>query len=227
MFDWSPTSSNTCDWIMHFGTGIINTPADSSVTEAKLGSVAVTQAKIGNEAVNEAKMQISNAGTNGQFLSKQSGDTGGLTWADAGGGGKLLQIVANETTSSISTTNYTTPQATGFTTAITPSATSSKILIMLSGGRRDQTDGDCRMGLYLYYDVGGAGYNSVTGGVDKIVTTSDNTADHSVNWLLSPNTTSAVTIQPYFLRDHASGTETIYFNNSGGRTQMHLLEIGA
>ena len=34
-------------------------------------------------------MNISNAGTNGQFLSKQSGNTGGMTWADvpAGVGG--------------------------------------------------------------------------------------------------------------------------------------------
>ena len=45
----------------------------------------VSQAKIQNEAINEAKMQISNAGSNGQFLSKQSGNTGGLTWAAAGG----------------------------------------------------------------------------------------------------------------------------------------------
>ena len=44
---------------------------------------AVTIAELGDQAVSEAKMQISNAGTNGQFLSKQSGNTGGLTWADA------------------------------------------------------------------------------------------------------------------------------------------------
>ena len=35
-------------------------------------------------SVNEAKMQISNAPTNGYFLSAQSGNTGGLTWAQAG-----------------------------------------------------------------------------------------------------------------------------------------------
>jgi hypothetical protein len=34
-----------------------------------------------DEAVTEAKLAISNAGTNGQFLSKQSGNPGGLTWA--------------------------------------------------------------------------------------------------------------------------------------------------
>ena len=38
VFDWSPTSSNTCDWILHFGTGLITTPADGSVTLAKLSA---------------------------------------------------------------------------------------------------------------------------------------------------------------------------------------------
>ena len=30
----------------------------------------------------EGGLKISNAGTNGQYLQKQSGNTGGLTWAD-------------------------------------------------------------------------------------------------------------------------------------------------
>ena len=44
----------------------------------------IAQANIADEAINEAKVQISNAGSNGEFLSKQSGNTGGLTWAAAG-----------------------------------------------------------------------------------------------------------------------------------------------
>ena len=39
--------------------------------------------------VDESMMNISNAGTNGQFLQKQSGNTGGLTWASMPGGGGL------------------------------------------------------------------------------------------------------------------------------------------
>ena len=58
--------------------------AANSITVSEITDDAVTQAKIADEAVDEARMQISNAGTNGQFLSKQSGNTGGLTWADAG-----------------------------------------------------------------------------------------------------------------------------------------------
>ena len=57
---------------------------DDAITSAKIADDAVVQAAIADDAVDEARMQISNAGTNGQFLSKQSGNTGGLTWADAG-----------------------------------------------------------------------------------------------------------------------------------------------
>ena len=36
-----------------------------------------------DDTADEAKLKVSNAGTNGQFLQKQSGNTGGLTWAAA------------------------------------------------------------------------------------------------------------------------------------------------
>ena len=37
-----------------------------------------------SQSVDEDNLHISNAGSNGQFLSKQSGNAGGLTWASAG-----------------------------------------------------------------------------------------------------------------------------------------------
>ena len=55
--------------------------ADDAITSALIADDAVVQAAIADEAVDEARLQISNAGTNGQFLSKQSGNAGGLTWA--------------------------------------------------------------------------------------------------------------------------------------------------
>ena len=58
---------------------------DGSVDTAHIADANVTQGKIADQAINEAKMQISNAPTNGYFLSAQSGNTGGLTWATAGG----------------------------------------------------------------------------------------------------------------------------------------------
>ena len=58
---------------------------DGTIATADIANVNVTQGKIADQAINEAKMQISNAPTNGYFLSAQSGNTGGLTWASAGG----------------------------------------------------------------------------------------------------------------------------------------------
>ena len=61
----------------------------NAVGESEIITDAVTLSKIADDAVDEARLQISNAGTNGQYLQKQSGNTGGLTWANvpAGVGG--------------------------------------------------------------------------------------------------------------------------------------------
>ena len=55
-----------------------------ALTKISTGGVkddAASQAKIADEAIDEARLQVSNAGSNGQFLQKQSGNSGGLTWA--------------------------------------------------------------------------------------------------------------------------------------------------
>ena len=67
---------------------------DGSIDTAHIADANVTQGKIADQAINEAKMQISNAPTNGYMLTAQSGNTGGLTWAEAGGGAwNLLSTV--------------------------------------------------------------------------------------------------------------------------------------
>jgi len=50
----------------------IGTPSDNTVNENKLTS----------DSVSEAKLKVSNSPVNGYFLSAQSGNTGGLTWAE-------------------------------------------------------------------------------------------------------------------------------------------------
>jgi len=47
------------------------------------GSGALT---IADNVVDEANLKVSNSPTNGYFLAAQSGNTGGLTWQEAGGG---------------------------------------------------------------------------------------------------------------------------------------------
>ena len=71
--------------------------ADDAIVAAAIADDAVVQAAIADEAIDEARMQISNAGTNGQVLSKQSGDTGGLTWATVGGAYDEWSIISGAT----------------------------------------------------------------------------------------------------------------------------------
>ena len=51
------------------------------VTTAIINNGAVNASKILDNVVSEAKLNVSNSPTNGYFLSAQSGNTGGLTWA--------------------------------------------------------------------------------------------------------------------------------------------------
>ena len=101
---------------------------DGSVDTAHIADVNVTQAKIADQAINEAKMQISNGPTNGYALTAQSGNTGGLTWAEIGGG-KILQVIQGTDTTELSTTS-TSLVDTGLSVNITPSSSSNKILVL-------------------------------------------------------------------------------------------------
>ena len=85
VFSSSLASTDVINFILVLGNvNDIGVVSDDTISAAKIQTDAVSQAKIADEAIDEARMQISNAGSNGQFLSKQSGNTGGLTWADAG-----------------------------------------------------------------------------------------------------------------------------------------------
>ena len=75
---------------------------DGSIDTAHIADLNVTQAKIANEAINEAKLQVSNSPVNGYMLTAQSGNTGGLTWAEApSGGGFSLGSALSGTTPTI------------------------------------------------------------------------------------------------------------------------------
>ena len=99
-----PSSTGTL--LTSVGTSNID---DDAVTEAKLANaintaIAANTAKttnathtgevtgstaltIADNVVDEANLKVSNSPTDGYFLSAQSGNTGGLTWAAASGGG--------------------------------------------------------------------------------------------------------------------------------------------
>ena len=55
-FGTAVAGTSTCDFVLHYGVGLITAPSDGTVTEAKIGTGAVTEAKIGTGAVTSAKL---------------------------------------------------------------------------------------------------------------------------------------------------------------------------
>ena len=113
-FDTTVSGSDTCDWILHYGIGLITTVADGAITEAKLGNGAVTNAKLANSSIT----------INGSAVS--------LGGSATIGGGKIGQVVNTTKTNTFSTTSGTYVDVTDLSASITPSSASSKIYVILS-----------------------------------------------------------------------------------------------
>ena len=60
---------------------IANLLHDETIDSDHYVDGSIDLAHMSSESVDEDNLHISNSGSNGEFLSKQSGDAGGLTWA--------------------------------------------------------------------------------------------------------------------------------------------------
>lgn len=152
---------------------------------------------------------------------------GDSSWA-AAGGGKVLQVVAATHGTQVTNTSSTLAD-TGLTAALTPAATSSKILVYggMNGCRKDGSTG---LGLALCQDIGGAGYSCFQntfeglGGYDAGSGT-EMFGGVTFGALQSPSTTSEVTYKVQLKSTLNAGTA--YTNGSNAISWMILVEIGA
>ena len=81
---------------------ITNASPNATHTGEVTGATALT---IADNIVDEANLKVSNSPTNGYFLSAQSGNTGGLTWAAASGGGGSGGAMTHVSTATVSGTS--------------------------------------------------------------------------------------------------------------------------
>jgi hypothetical protein len=189
---------------------------DGTVDSDTLASNAVVTGKI-------ADGTIANADINDLAASKLTGALPAISGANLTGitTGKVLQAVSGYTGSevAITTTSYTD---TGLSATITPSATSSRVLIIAhqsfaKTGYNTQIDADLLRGSTVI----------ISQWLNDDVRTNDATslalAPAALVWLDSPNTTSATTYKTQFR--NAAGTGQVISNNNNGQSQIVLLEI--
>jgi hypothetical protein len=170
-------------------------------------------------------------GANGTVLTADSTETTGLKWVTPASGGKVLQVVqaTTSTSTTIATTAYTD---TTLTATITPSAATSKILVItmqnycnfanttaaysaikLLRGATDVYVSPSNFGLGGTYAAGAAAVESR--GTSSIV------------YLDSPSTTSATTYKTQGRPEFSSNSQNVIFQQSANPSVIILMEIGA
>ncbi len=155
------------------------------------------------------------------FLNLAQGVTGTLPSANFSGG-KIGQVVSTARSVDTSTSSDSLV-ATGHIATLTPSATSSKILIILGLAHAYVNSGNKDMRINFYSSINGASYSDI-GEMGRIRDTV-RTGFGGNHYLYSPNTTSSVAIQTYFSRVN-SGTGTVYYSDSTNQyTNLTLMEV--
>jgi hypothetical protein len=160
-------------------------------------------------------------GANNTVLTADSSTATGLKWAAAAGGGKVLQVVQG-TVSTNTTSSSTSFVDVSLSASITPSLSSSKVLVLVSAVAYAQgSSGFVRMDTRL---VRGSteiakqepGVGQIGGSIQGAI---------SYSFLDSPSTTSATTYK--IQAKKADNADDFIFNYNSSNSTITLMEIGA
>ena len=199
------------------------TPPATMPASSGINLTALNATNLGSGTVPTARLGSGTASSSTVLYGDQ-------TYKAEPGGGKVLQIVSDFSVSYQTTTSTSYVDLTGLSQAITCSATSSKVLVILSlqGVGAIVTES---MKIILVRDINGGGYSSPlpsSVAVNEKVSSSNITGESVThNFLDAPSSTDVVT---YKLQGLSLGGGTAYFNaynGSGVGSSLTLIEIGA
>ena len=166
----------------------------------------------GNNIINESSNTIT-IGKSGDTVNLSSGATAGF--------GKILQVVHTKLETGVSANNSLV--ASGLIASITPSSTSSKILVMTTVGGIRNTSG-VWFEFYVYRQINGGGYSNfdtLEGGL--LYNSSTITTNMARNIMdTTHNTTNQIDYQIYFKPTNGVGTINIDGVESSTITLMEV-----
>ena len=195
------------------------TTAAGGIATASLADDAVTLAKMADDAVGVAQLSATGTASSSTFL------RGDNSWA-AAGGGKMLQVVSATSTTQTDTTSTSYADCTGITAAITPAATGSKVLVLISVNVT-ATGSDAVGEFKIVRTIGASATDLFV--FSQVNHLEHENANHFLQQLDSPSTTSAATYKLQFFRTDQSGTLTVNRNDGSdiARSVITLIEVGS
>tara|TARA_R100000278_G_scaffold29263_1_gene26684 strand:- start:42 stop:536 length:495 start_codon:yes stop_codon:yes gene_type:complete len=152
--------------------------------------------------------QLQDSGGNNLVTSNGSGVI------TAAGFGKVGQVVSTTSTAQQTTTSSSYTASTGLTLSITPTSTSSKILVSIMSNVRSSNDAT-----YTLYR-GSTNLASSGSFVQIYGNNNDIRQLMTINYLDSPSTTSSTTYTLYF----KAGAGTAYINQEGSKQGQIILQ---
>ncbi len=166
-------------------------------------------------------------GANGTVLTADSAEATGMKWAAAaGGGGKVLQVV-NASTGTQVTNSTTTHADTTLTASITPSSSSSKILVLVSQNGIGKSAGNASNACDVKLLRGATTLTGITAAAETQTALLLNVGGISFCYLDSPATTSSTTYKTTFANINGSAYAAVQFAYGTTYSNITLLEIGA
>jgi hypothetical protein len=219
----SPQEGNAC---YLKDTNQVLTYSGSAWVAVGGGSPLTTKGDLYGFSTVDARIPI---GSNNQVLTADSTQALGLKWASPAGGGKVLQMVS-ATTNTSTTIASTSLTDTTLTATITPTLSTSKILILITQHfRKSRTSAIQGAGITLF-----RGGTDIWSGTDQLswhnfTGVSDIQFDDlfTVTFVDSPATTSATTYKTQGEVWSTANSGNVVFQDGSRVSTITLLEIGA
>jgi len=195
-------------------------PTAAPLTSSDVTDGIITNAKLAQDIISADTALGAEPADTDEFLVSDAGVLKRMDYSHIKGGGKVLQVVSatDGTERSTTSTSWVTASST-LTLDITPSATSSKILLLLSTNiyinANDAT-------ITIFRDSTNLGHADY--GFSYLHITADYTHPTIIE-LDSPSSTSQITYAMYIR--NISGSSTVYAGKLGAKKSLVAMEIGA